>query len=63
LASERRFQQNAPKIATFEYILYATIRKGQDFSFDRCSKIVSSTYIHIGFGDVCRVMMAVLGRM
>jgi len=32
-------------------------------SFDTCSKIVSSTNVHIDFGDVHRVMMMILGKV
>jgi len=38
------------------------IYEGSNF-FHRCFEFFSSTYVHIDFGDVHRVMMAVLGKV
>lgn len=58
MASKRKFQLT--KESNIQ-ILYAKVTKGQN-CFGRCSKIVSSTYVHIDFEDVHRVTMAVLGQ-
>jgi len=43
------------------WILYAKVVKGQNL-FGRGSEIVSSTNVHIGFEDVRKVLMVVLGK-